>query len=29
VGYASGRISRILGPLAAPPAPSGLRIIRP
>jgi glucose/arabinose dehydrogenase len=29
VRYASGTISRILGPAAAPPAPSGLRIIRP
>jgi glucose/arabinose dehydrogenase len=29
VGYARGTISRITGPAAAPPAPSGLRIIRP
>jgi len=28
VRYASGAISRILGPVATPPAPSGLRIIR-
>jgi glucose/arabinose dehydrogenase len=29
VGYARGTISRIIGPAAAPSAPSGLRIIRP
>jgi glucose/arabinose dehydrogenase len=29
VGYARGTISRIVGPAATPPAPSGLRIIRP
>jgi glucose/arabinose dehydrogenase len=29
VRYASGTISRILGPAATPPVPSGLRIIRP
>jgi hypothetical protein len=27
--YATGRILKVIGPAAAPPAPTGLRIIRP